>query len=78
MSTPDEIRNKRLARLAQLSANSPSAGTTTAPKQQKVESSQRETPAKMQKRPPAQTQMEAEPKSVSTASKAQETARPAS
>ncbi|KAJ8143756.1 hypothetical protein OY671_003130 [Metschnikowia pulcherrima] len=78
MSTPDEIRNKRLARLAQLSANSPSAGTTAAPKQQKVESSQRETPAKMQKRPPAQTQMEAEPKSVNTASKAQETARPAS
>ncbi|KAM9887408.1 hypothetical protein OXX79_013658, partial [Metschnikowia pulcherrima] len=69
MSTPDEIRNKRLARLAQLSANSPSAGTSAAPKQQKVESSQREMPAKMQKRTSVQTQIEAEPKSVNTASK---------
>ncbi|OBA22464.1 hypothetical protein METBIDRAFT_77852 [Metschnikowia bicuspidata var. bicuspidata NRRL YB-4993] len=52
MSNPDEIRNKRSARVAQSSANSPSSGPSASPKQPKLDSQQQQAPAKVSKPSP--------------------------
>ncbi|OBA24255.1 hypothetical protein METBIDRAFT_77088 [Metschnikowia bicuspidata var. bicuspidata NRRL YB-4993] len=55
MSNPDEIRNKRLARLAQLSANSPSSGPSASPKQPKLDPQQQQAPDKVLKPSPLES-----------------------